>query len=78
MELKGNRYQRKKSLHNNVSSRADQGCSHNRSGDFAVGTPTWRLEFPAKFVTSCENALYLTTPCADVRVQGLLGFWFTT
>ena len=21
------------------------------------GTPTWRLKFPAKFVTSCENAL---------------------
>ena len=22
------------------------------------GTPTWRLKFPAKFVTPCENALY--------------------
>ena len=24
------------------------------------GTPTRRLKFPAKFVTSCENALYNT------------------
>ena len=23
------------------------------------GTPTWRLKFPAKFVTSCENALFI-------------------
>ena len=33
LELKWDRYQHKKSFHSNVSSRGDQGCSHNRSGD---------------------------------------------
>ena len=40
LELKWDRYQQKKSFHDNVSSRRDQGCSHSRSGDLP---PSWKI-----------------------------------
>ena len=38
--LKWDRYQWKKSLHSNISSRRDQGCSHSRSSDLP---PSWKI-----------------------------------
>ena len=40
MEFEWDRFQRNKSCHSNVSSRGNQGCSHNRSRDLP---PSWKI-----------------------------------